>query len=117
MILTATPSTIPTWILSVARTIGSGESNGRPIGNRPTPPGTPRWGAKWKKATAETYGLRWVSAGPGSSYAVRGNYLDLDPTYTDQYGRPLLRITFDFPDNDIRMQNWVSTKSRRSPGR
>ena len=21
--------------------------------------------------------------------------------------RPLLRITFDFPDNDIRMQNWV----------
>ena len=38
----------------------------------------------------------------------RGNYLDLDPTYTDNFGRPLLRITFDFPDNDIRMSNYVS---------
>jgi gluconate 2-dehydrogenase alpha chain len=72
------------------------------------PPGTPRWGSKWKAATASTYG-RAMGIGPtGSSYAQRGNYLDLDPTYKDNYGRPLLRITFDFPDNDIRMQNWVS---------
>ena len=35
--------------------IACGNSNGRPIGYRPTPPGTPRWGAAWKKATAETY--------------------------------------------------------------
>ena len=35
--------------------ISCGDSNGRPIGSRPTPPGTPRWGSKWKKATAETY--------------------------------------------------------------
>ena len=91
-------------------TIGSGESNGRPINNRPTPPGTPRWGSKWKRATAETYGRVMGIGGSGSSYAIRGNYLDLDPTYTDKYGRPLLRITFDFPDNDIRMQNWVGTQ-------
>jgi gluconate 2-dehydrogenase alpha chain len=90
--------------------IGSGESNGRPIGNRPVPPGTPRWGSKWKKATAETYGRVMTIGGSGSSYAIRGNYLDLDPTYKDNYGRPLLRITFDFPDNDIRMQNWVGAQ-------
>jgi gluconate 2-dehydrogenase alpha chain len=35
--------------------IGSGESNGRPIQGRPTPPGTPRWGAQWKEATAKAY--------------------------------------------------------------
>jgi gluconate 2-dehydrogenase alpha chain len=87
--------------------IGSGESNGRPIQGRPTPPGTPRWGSKWKDATAKTYGHVMSIGGSGSSYAQRGNYLDLDPTYKDDYGRPLLRITFDFPDNDIRMQNWV----------
>ena len=46
--------------------------------------------------------------GSGSSYAIRENYLDLDPTYTDNYGRPLLRITFEFPDNDLKMQNYVS---------
>jgi gluconate 2-dehydrogenase alpha chain len=89
-------------------TIGTGESNGRPINNRPVPPGTPRWGAQWKDATARTYGRVMGVGGSGSSYPIRGNYLDLDPTYTDRHGRPLLRITFDFPDNDIRMQTWVS---------
>jgi gluconate 2-dehydrogenase alpha chain len=88
-------------------TIGTGESNGRPIQNRPVPPGTPRWGTKWKEGTVKTYGRVMGIGGSGSSYAERGNYLDLDPTYKDDYGRPLLRITFDFPDNDIRMQNWV----------
>ena len=34
--------------------------------------------------------------------ASRNNYLDLDPTYVDGYGRPLLRMTFDFPENDRR---------------
>jgi len=88
-------------------TLGAGASNGRPISNRPTPPGTPRWGSKWKDATAKTYG-RTMGVGPtGSSYAQQGNYLDLDPTYKDNYGRPLLRVTFDFPDNDLKMLNWT----------
>ena len=94
-------------------TIGSGESNGRPITNRPTPPGTPRWGSKWKEATAKTYGRVMGIGGSGSSYPIRGNCLDLDPTYTDRHGRPLLRITFDFPDNDIRMQKWVSKQCEK----
>jgi len=88
--------------------IACGQSNGRPIASRPTPPGTPRWGAQWKKATGETYGRVLGIGGQGSSYAVRENYLDLDPTYKDRHGRPLLRITFDFPDNDTRMQNYVT---------
>ncbi|MBV9549720.1 MAG: GMC family oxidoreductase [Alphaproteobacteria bacterium] len=90
--------------------ISSGQTNGRPISGRPTPPGTPRWGSQWKAATAATYGHVMSIGGSGSSYAIRGNYLDLDPTYTDRHGRPLLRITFDFPDNDIRMQNWVGAQ-------
>ena len=44
----------------------------------------------------------------GSSYPVRENYLDLDPTYKDRHGRPLLRITFDFPDNDVAMSHYLS---------
>ena len=46
----------------------------------------------------------------GSSYAAYANHLDLDPTYKDRFGRPLLRMTFDFPDNDIRMSNYVVDK-------
>jgi len=33
----------------------------------------------------------------GTSAASRLNYLDLDPTYKDAWGQPLLRMTFDFP--------------------
>ncbi len=87
--------------------ISCGSSNGRPISNRPTPPGTPRWGAAWKKATAETYQNATGVGAQGTSYPVRGNYLDLDPTYKDRFGRPLLRVTFDFPDNDLRMSRYV----------
>ena len=41
----------------------------------------------------------------GAVMAYRQNYLDLDPTYTDVFGRPLLRMTFDFQDNEIKQMN------------
>ncbi|MBP1849138.1 GMC family oxidoreductase [Rhizobium halophytocola] len=85
-------------------------SSGRPIQSRPTPPGTPAWGKDWKKATAETYKSSLAFGSQGSSYPVAGNHLDLDPTYKDRFGRPLLRITFDFPDNDLRMSHFVSDR-------
>jgi gluconate 2-dehydrogenase alpha chain len=47
----------------------------------------------------------------GSSHPSRSNYLDLDPTYKDAWGLPLLRMTFDFPDNDIRMSSYVTDKA------
>ena len=72
------------------------------------PPGTPRWGAKWKQATKDGYGNAMGFGSQGSSYPVRENYLDLDPTYRDRHGRPLLRITFDFPDNDVAMSHYLS---------
>jgi gluconate 2-dehydrogenase alpha chain len=85
-------------------------TNGRPIQNRPVPPGTPRWGAQWKEATKQSYLRNFAFSSQGSSYAAYANHLDLDPTYKDRFGRPLLRMTFDFPDNDIRMSNYVTDK-------
>ena len=88
-------------------------SNGRPIGNRPTVPGSPRWGAKWKQATVDGYQNAMGFTSQGSSYPVRENYLDLDPTYKDRHGRPLLRVTFDFPDNDIAMSHYISDQMEK----
>ncbi|MGA2945392.1 MAG: GMC family oxidoreductase, partial [Xanthobacteraceae bacterium] len=85
-------------------------TNGRPIQTRPVPPGTPRWGAKWKQATKQNYLRNFAFTSQGSSYAAYANHLDLDPTYKDRFGLPLLRMTFDFPDNDIRMSNYVTDK-------
>jgi gluconate 2-dehydrogenase alpha chain len=88
-------------------------SNGRPIGYRPTVPGSPRWGAKWKQATVDGYQNSMGFSAQGSSYPVRENYLDLDPTYKDRHGRPLLRVTFDFPDNDIAMSHHISDQMEK----
>jgi gluconate 2-dehydrogenase alpha chain len=85
-------------------------TNGRPILYRPVPPGTPRWGAAWKSATAENYQRVMGISAQGSSYAQRGAYLDLDPTYTDPHGRPLLRMTFDFHPNDLKMSAYVTAR-------
>src|SRR5262249_11905649 len=46
----------------------------------------------------------------GMSAPSRLNYLDLDPTYKDAWGQPLLRMTFDFPENDIRMSQYIADK-------
>jgi gluconate 2-dehydrogenase alpha chain len=86
-------------------------TNGRPIESHPTPDGTPKWGAKWKKAVRDSY-LRSTSvATHGAVMSHRQNYLDLDPTYKDVYGRPLLRMTFDFTDNEHKMSDYLTDKA------
>jgi gluconate 2-dehydrogenase alpha chain len=85
-------------------------TNGRPIRSRATPPGTPRWGTAWKGATADWYAHSFGVGAQGSCYPHRENFLDLDPDYTDVYGQPLLRMTFDFRENEVRMSDWVTRK-------
>jgi len=87
--------------------IQCGHSDGRPITNRPVPPGTPRWGSAWKKATAKWYQHAVNVSVAGSNYANRNNYLDLDPTYRDQLGRPLLRMTYNFVENDYKVGEYT----------
>lgn len=91
--------------------IGETMTNGRPIGFHPIPPDTPPWGSAWKRAVARHYNHTSVLTVHGSSVATRHNYLDLDPTYTDAWGLPLLRMTFDFPENDIRMSAYTTRKA------
>jgi gluconate 2-dehydrogenase alpha chain len=92
--------------------MGQVQSNGRPIETTPTPAGTPRWGAKWKQAVKENYNST-VFAGSGvhgSSYSYRTNYLDLDPTYKDRFGRPLMRMTMDWHENEIKMSAFLTDR-------
>jgi gluconate 2-dehydrogenase alpha chain len=85
-------------------------TGGRPIEFHPTPPGTPEWGLEWKRAVAQHYNHTITIVQHGTSTASRLNYLDLDPTYKDAWGQPLLRMTFDFPENDIRMSQYIADK-------
>ena len=38
----------------------------------------------------------------GDHFAYRQNFMDLDPTYTDKWGDPLLRMTLDWTDYEMR---------------
>ncbi len=92
--------------------MGQVQTNGRPIQTTPVPPGTPRWGAQWKQAVRDNY-LSTVKPGTGvhgSMYSYRDVYLDLDPTYRDRFGRPLLRMTIDFHDNEIKQNAFLTDR-------
>jgi gluconate 2-dehydrogenase alpha chain len=71
------------------------------------PPGTPRYGSAWKKAAVKWYQHAASIGMSGSNYANRFNYVDLDPTYKDQLGRPLLRLTYNFIDNDFKVMEYT----------
>ncbi|UCF24134.1 MAG: GMC family oxidoreductase [Ralstonia sp.] len=86
------------------------QTGGRPIQQTTLPPGTPAWGKGWKQAIKKHYGHTVNIATHGSVMSYRDNYFDLDPTYRDAYGQPLLRMTFDWKDNDIRMTQYITNK-------
>ena len=91
--------------------VGAVHSHGRPIQYHPTPPGTPAWGKSWKQAVVKHYNHTVMLNIHGSSVSQRQNYLDLDPTYRDAWGQPLLRMTFDFPENDLKMSAHITAKT------
>ena len=78
-----------------------------PLRNRSVPPGTPSWGSDWKRALAKYYNRSFGLGNQGSVMPYRGNYLDLDPTYKDAFGLPLLRMTFDFGPNEHAVANYM----------
>lgn len=86
------------------------KTGGRPIGQISYFPDDPKWGAGWKKATKENYQSVYGLGIQGSVYSYRDAYLDLDPTYKDPYGSPLLRMTFDWHENELKMSAYVTEK-------
>ncbi|MBY7144688.1 GMC family oxidoreductase [Virgibacillus sp. NKC19-3] len=64
------------------------------------PKDTPSWGAQYKEDSLH-YAYRtlqiWYSP---LAMSYWHNYLDLDPTYKDEYGDPLLRATYKFGDQE-----------------
>ncbi|OWJ76836.1 GMC family oxidoreductase [Haematobacter genomosp. 1] len=90
--------------------ISAGITNGQPIRSMSLPPETPKWGSGWKSGVKEWYGRSMSIGSHGSNMSYRDTYLDLDPTYKDRFGRPLLRMTFDWKPNDIRMTQFMKSK-------
>ena len=88
-----------------------------PIAGRAVPHGTPAWGSEWKRATVKWYHHAARFNTQGSVYANRDNFMDLDPTYKDAFGRPLIRLTYNPPDNEFKMSRICCKSSRASSRR
>jgi gluconate 2-dehydrogenase alpha chain len=91
-------------------TMAQSQGGQAPINYHPTPPGTPRWGSAWKSAVAATFNNSFGVGASGSVQAYRGNYLDLDPTYTNVYGQPLMRMTFDWGPHEHNHSAYMAKK-------
>ncbi|MGH9354682.1 MAG: GMC oxidoreductase, partial [Terriglobia bacterium] len=77
-----------------------------------TPPSVKaHWGSAWKKAALQSYDHIGRISFSGEHLAYKDNYMDLDPTYKDQYGDPLIRLTLDWRDNERRMVEFMTAKA------
>lgn len=72
----------------------------RPIENNAVPSDVPSWGKEFKdKSLKYTYQNLFIT--PQSGFLPnKQSYMDLDPTYKDHLGNPLLRVTCSYNDYD-----------------
>ena len=86
------------------------QTGGRPITQVSGFKDDPKWGTAWKHTLKENYQTVYALGTQGSVYPYKDAYLDLDPTYKDPYGSPLLRMTFDWHDNELKLSKYVTDK-------
>src|SRR5207253_2901255 len=68
-------------------------------------------GRRVEEATAKWY-LRAMNIGvTASNMPNRYNAYDLDPTYKNVFGQPLLRLTYNFLENDKKVIGYVAQKA------
>ena len=82
-----------------------------PVRGIATAPGVPNWGSDWKKGIKEAFRHSFYFEVQGSCMAYDDAYLSLDPTYKDAFGRPLLQMTFDWHDNEIKASQYLVEKA------
>jgi gluconate 2-dehydrogenase alpha chain len=94
--------------------ISSGGGERTPVGSVggvPTESGK-TWGAEWKEALRTNWDSLASVGIQGESLPYDDQFVDLDPTYRDRFGFPLLRITFDWHENDYNLIRYLSPKMR-----
>ncbi len=69
------------------------------------------WGSEWKKAAVSYYDRTGVIIFTGEHLAYKDHFMDLDPSYKDKLGDPLLRLTLDWRDNERNMVDFTTPKA------
>jgi gluconate 2-dehydrogenase alpha chain len=69
------------------------------------------WGAEWKEGLRKQWTAFADIGFEGESLPYEDQFLDLDPVYRAADGQPLLRLTFDWHDNDKKLYAFLVDKS------
>ena len=81
-----------------------------PIANNMTPSGTPSWGKEFKKQSLFYHNRNFMLFSQKATMPYKNHYLDLDPVYKDESGDPLVRITWDYSENDRGIHDFLQEK-------
>jgi gluconate 2-dehydrogenase alpha chain len=71
----------------------------------------PAWGSAWKafiKQNADRWNTAYIQK---TTLPYEDNVLDLDPTVTDPFGVPVVRITAEFKDNEHKVSDYLQEKT------
>jgi len=82
-----------------------------PVRGVTTATGVPNWGTAWKKGVKEAFRHSFYYEVQGSCMSYKDAYLGPRPTYKDGFGRPLLRMTFNWHDNEIKGSQFLVGKA------
>ena len=82
------------------------------IATNHVPKGTPGWGPEFKKNSIYYSNRSLVVWYTMATMSYWHNFVDLDPTYTDSFNDPLLRITYKYTDQDRNMAKFGIEKCR-----
>lgn len=74
--------------------------------------GDKKWGREWKESLRNHWDNYVPITIEGAFMAYESNYMDLDPTYRDAWGMPLLRLTLEFQDNERNLYRFMAQKCR-----
>jgi len=92
-------------------TLSITQTGRRPIESNPVPKDTPSWGKEFKAKSLQYFNRSLSVGSEGASMPHRNNYLSLDPDYKDAYGSPLLRLTYDFTEQDKNLYRFMSERA------
>lgn len=83
------------------------------FGNMPAGEAPRNWGAAWKAKAVEWYDRGGNIGFVGEHLARKQHHMDLDPTYTDKFGDPLLRFTLDWTEHEHKQREVADGIARR----
>jgi gluconate 2-dehydrogenase alpha chain len=93
------------WVMSDRRPISAASMNTFGL--------APGWGSRWKAFIKENADRSHTSYIQKTTLPYEDNFLDLDPVVKDPLGRPVIRITGEFKENERKLAAFAQDKMER----